>query len=152
MASAFERLASILAESIDRTEKARALAECIRRARSYHWVGLYDVGSSHITAVAWTGQEAPAFPQFPRTQGLNGAAVQQGTPVVVQDVSKDPRWLTTFGTTRAEAIFPVRASDAGAVVGTIDVESERVGAFGEEDVLFLTAAARAIRSFWHLPG
>lgn len=148
MPSAFERIADILSEPIGRSEKARALAECIRRARSYRWVGLYDVDPVSITAIAWTGTEPPAHPRFARNQGLNGAAVRERGSVIVQDVTKDSRWLTTFGTTRAEAIFPVLASDHGPVVGTIDVESDRVGAFGQEDELFLTAVAQAVRPFW----
>src|SRR5262245_18491264 len=98
-----------LAESCgDRAIRGRAAAEFIRAARGYRWVGLYDVTPSHITAIAWRGQDAPAHPSFPRSQGINGAAVAAGTPVVVQDVRQDPRYLTTFGTTRAEAVFPIR--------------------------------------------
>lgn len=55
---------------------------------------------------ASTGVDAPAHPTFPSTHGLNGAAVARKQPVVVQDVSKDARYLTTFGATKTEAIFP----------------------------------------------
>jgi GAF domain-containing protein len=113
---------------------------------AYHWVGLYDVTPTHICAIAWTGAVAPAFPSFPRSQGLNGAAVDSGQPLVVQDVRQDPRWLTTFGTTKAEAIFPVRMH--GSIVGTIDVESDRVGAFTAADERFLTGAAEVLRPLW----
>jgi len=94
-------------------------------------VGLYDVTATEIRAIAWTGAVAPAFPNFPRSQGLNGAAVTSGQPVIAQDVARDPRWLTTFNTSKAEAIFPVTLH--GTIVGTIDVESDRVGAFTSDD-------------------
>ncbi len=126
--------------------KARVLARALQQARGYHWVGLYDVTPTEIRAIGWTGPAVPTFHTFPRSQGLNGAAVASGRPVVVRDVSKDPRWLTTFGTTRAEAIFPVAL--AGLVVGTIDVESDRVGAFSPADKAFLEAAAQALAPFW----
>ena len=51
---------------------------------------------------------APAFPVFPRTHGLNGAAVVEQRPIVINDVRNDSRYLTTFGTTLAEAIVPVQ--------------------------------------------
>src|SRR5262245_50438710 len=99
------RLETIVRAPGERRTRARAAAECIRAARSYHWVGLYDVTPSRIRALAWTGLNAPTHPTFPREQGLNGAAVRTGAPVVVQDVRKDPRYLTTLGVTMAEAIF-----------------------------------------------
>jgi L-methionine (R)-S-oxide reductase len=146
MSDVYTGLRTILGKPLDRIDRARALADVLQRARAYHWVGLYDVTPNHITAIAWTGGLAPAFPSFPRCQGLNGAAVASGRALMVQDVSQDPRWLTTFGTSRAEAIFPV--SVRGAVVGTIDVESDRIGAFTKADEEFLAGAAEILRPLW----
>jgi GAF domain-containing protein len=127
---------------------AREAANLIREAGTYRWVGLYDVTLTEIVAIAWTGSEAPAYPRFPVSQGLNGAAVATGQPVVVQDVSGDPRYLTTFGSTRAEAIFPVAVPDDGRIIGTIDVESDRIGAFRAEDEVFLKDCARVLLHIW----
>ena len=98
-------------------------------------------------AVAWTGSESPGHPTFPVDQGLNGAAASARAPIIVQDVRHDSRYLTTFGSTRAEAIFPV-LSAAGPVLGTIDVESERIDAFRSEDEVFLNRCATEIASLW----
>jgi glc operon protein GlcG len=142
-----QRANEALSSQLARAEKARAVAELVRAERNFHWVGLYDVSETSIAAVAWTGASPPAFPTFPVTKGLNGAAVAQKRAIIVQDVSKDARYLTTFGQTQAEAIFPVLSTE-GKVVGTIDVESERVNAFGAEDVAFLTACASLLAPLW----
>ena len=71
-----------------------------------------------------------------------------GEPVIVQDVTKDARYLSTLNSTRAEMIMPVRARAGGAVVGTIDAESDRAQAFGERDRAFLSACAEALRPLW----
>jgi GAF domain-containing protein len=139
-------LAAIAARDDDRTARASDAAECIRRAGDFHWVGLYDVRSTEICAIAWTGPNPPAFPAFPKTQGLNGAAVADGYPLVVNDVRSDPRYLTTFGTTRAEAIIPVRLGDR--IAGTIDVESDRVNAFSSDHAQFLRRCAAALAPLW----
>ena len=97
--------------------------------------------------IAWSGPSAPTYPRFPRTAGLNGAAVRTGEPVIVQDVSADPRYLTTLSSTRAEAVVPVKSA-AGVVVGTIDVESERAGAFTDADRALLEACAAALAPLW----
>lgn len=142
-----EQLRSLATSPAERALRAHQAAKYIRAARNYHWVGLYDVTPSHVSAVAWTGTRAPAFPTFPRSQGINGAAVAAGAPVVVQDVRQDPRYLTTFGATRAEAIFPVRGPN-DVIVGTIDVESDRINAFSEEDERFLQECAVALAPLW----
>src|SRR5262245_46428199 len=83
----------LLASGMPRTDKARLLAVLIQYPRQYHWVGLYDVSSDQISAIGWTGKEPPAFPTFPVSKGINGAAVAEKKPVIVQDVSKDERYL-----------------------------------------------------------
>jgi putative methionine-R-sulfoxide reductase with GAF domain len=124
------------------------LAVLIQHARRYHWVGLYAVSTEQISAIAWTGDQPPAFPTFLVSEGINGVAVAQRKPVVVPDVSNDDRYLTTFGSTRSEAIFPVFSADSETVVGTIDVESDRVNAFDAQDVDFLNECAVLLRPLW----
>ncbi len=133
--------------ALARVEKARALAEVIRAAGDYRWVGLYDVSPDEVAAVAWTGADAPAFPRFPVTQGLCGAAVSSRAPVIVGDVTRDPRYLTTFGSTRSEIVVPVVGA-AGSVLGLIDVESERLHAFAAGDRAFLESCASALLPLW----
>jgi L-methionine (R)-S-oxide reductase len=147
-----QRVAALLQLSMSRAEKAKALAELIRAERNYHWVGIYDVSATHIWVVGWTGPQAPTFPSFPRSKGLNGAAVAASTPVIVQDVTADSRYLTTFGNTRGEAIFPVLSPDRSRALGTIDVESDRVDAFGAEDETFLQECTTLLRPLWHQAG
>ena len=132
----------------DPARKAGRAADILRRGGSYRWVGIYEVTADEIALLGWSGPGAPASARFPKTKGLNGAAVQARSTLIVQDVRNDPRYLTTFGTTRAEMIVPLRSRETGEVVGTIDVESERVDAFRDEDRLFLESAALALASLW----
>lgn len=142
-------LAAIAVGNDDRATRAKEAAEQIRRARGFHWVGLYDVTPSEISAIAWTGTAAPAFPAFPRTQGLNGATVAEQRPIVINDVRNDSRYLTTFGSTLAEAIFPIRSGET--LVGTIDVESDCVNAFTADDAQFLEQCAQILAPLWSPP-
>ena len=145
-ASALERIRAIAASADLRKLRARSIAEAIREAGEYHWVGLYDVTASRVEAIAWTGDQRPAYPVFPTTRGLTGAAIAAGEPLIVPDVSRDPRYLRTLPGSRAEAIFPVAVE--GAIVGTIDVESDRTDAFTSRDEQFLRECAQAVVSLW----
>ena len=132
-----------LQDALSRGEAPARIAELVRAARGYRWVGLYAVGKTEISASAWTGVEAPSFPRFPVSQGLCGAAVQSRAPVVVGDVRTDSRYLTTFGSTCSEIVVPVM-DGGGKVLGLIDVEGEKVDAFTDDDEKFLQDCARAL--------
>jgi putative methionine-R-sulfoxide reductase with GAF domain len=148
---ALERLAQLAEDGSKHRAVWQEAANLIRQAGDYRWVGLYEVFDAAISAIAWTGTVAPAFPRFPRNMGLSGVAVDTAAAVVSQDVANDPRYLTTFATTGSEAIFPV-IGDSGLVIGTIDVECDRINAFLPEDEDFLRACSIALRPLWLAPG
>jgi L-methionine (R)-S-oxide reductase len=140
-------LRSIAGSADDREAKARLIAELIRAAGEYRWVGIYDVTPDEIAAIAWSGAGDPSFPRFPVTQGLNGAAVSSGSAVIVGDVTRDARYLTALGDTRSEMIVPVK-NESDTVVGTVDVESEIVDRFTEADRVFIERCALEIAPLW----
>ena len=121
-------------------EQLAQMAEMIRAARDYRWVGIYKIVRGDFVIVAKTGECPPAYPRFPVTQGLAGAAVEAKQTIMVADVHKDPRYLPTFGSTNSEIVVPVM-TESEKVVGLIDVESEKLNAFSEEDRDFLEHAA-----------
>lgn len=137
--------------SEDRSAKARRAVGVIRTLGPYRWAGLYDVQAAEIAVIAWDGPEAPTHPRFPATKGLNGAAVSSKRPVIVQDVAQDSRYLTTIGGTRGEMIQPV-LNESGIVVGTIDVESDRINAFTVRDEEILAACAEKLLWLWSATG
>ena len=116
------------------------MAEMIRAARGYRWVGIYKIMRGDFVIVAKTGTCPPAYPRFPITQGLAAAALESKKSIMVADVHKDPRYLPTFGSTQSEIVVPV-ITESEKVVGLIDVESEKLNAFTEADRDFLEHAA-----------
>ncbi len=118
----------------------KQMAEMIRAACNYRWVGVYKLCRGELTIVAGTGDDPPAYSRFPVTQGLCGAAVESCATVVVDDVRKDTRYLPTFGTTRSEIVVPV-ISKSERVVGVIAVESAKLNAFSHRDQQVLERVA-----------
>jgi L-methionine (R)-S-oxide reductase len=133
-------LRTLLLENPDRLSAAKRAAESIASERHYRWLGIYEVTSVDIGMIACTGNTPPAFPRFAITKGLCGSAVALRSIVNVGNVQEDPRWLTTFGTTRSEIIVPV-ATTHGRIAGLIDVESDALNAFSREDEQFLSRCA-----------
>lgn len=130
-----------------RAEKAKHLAEGIRKLGEYRWVGIYDVGVEEVSILAWSGSGEPEFPKFPLSKGLTGAAIAEKKAIIVGDVRNDARYLTAFGSTLSEIIVPV-LSPTGSVIGTVDVESERVNAFIDRDADMIQQCIAAALPLW----
>jgi len=128
--------------------RMRQLVEMIRAARDYRWVAIYKIVNEEFLIQAETGDEPPAYPQFPITQGLCGAALDSGKPIIVGDVQHDPRYLPTFHTTRSEIIVPM-INQHHKILGMLDAESDKENAFGDEDQQFLERAAGLIAHCLH---
>jgi L-methionine (R)-S-oxide reductase len=139
----------ILESDRRRIEKAKLVAEKIRLAGKYKWVGLYDVKEKEITIISCSGRSEPAFTSFPKDKGLNGRAVVKRQTVIVNDTEKDEDYLLTFTNTKSEIIVPVFTADGQTITGTIDAEGEVKDAFTIMDADFLENCAAAIQSLWN---
>jgi GAF domain-containing protein len=129
-------------------KRLKQLVEMIRSARDYRWVGIYKIVNKDFVILAGSGDEPPAYPRFPKTQGLCGAVLESGRSLIVGDVHKDVRYLPTFHTTQSEIIVPMK-NDHKKIVGMLDAESEKLNAFDDEDRQFLERAGGLIAHCLH---
>jgi sigma-B regulation protein RsbU (phosphoserine phosphatase) len=75
-------------------------------------------------------------------KGLVGYAAQHRQPVLVPDVSQDPRYIQLNPETRSELVVPLIYKDR--VIGVLDLEHTRRGYFREAHVRTLTTLAAQI--------
>jgi len=136
----------ILNSNQARQEKLRQVAEKIRAARTYSWVGICDINENEIRIIASAGRSEPAIPSFPRDKGLNGRAIAKRRTVIVNDTDKDEDYLLTFTNTKSEIV--VLVFNKQQIVGSIDVESETINAFDNDDARFLEECAEKISGLW----
>ena len=67
--------------------------------------------------------------------GLVGAAVQEGRPLLVNDVHAEPRYVEAVPGSRAELVVPLRRK--GRVIGALNLLSDTTGQFTETDEAIL---------------
>src|SRR5580700_4294 len=77
-------------------------------------------------------------------EGITGAAAATRSPIVVDDVRQDPRYLNALDAVRSELAVPMLAR--GRLVGVIDLQSTRLRAYSEQDrsLIRLIAARVAV--------
>jgi L-methionine (R)-S-oxide reductase len=109
---------------------------------TYSWVGFYIVDGQDLQLDAWSGPVATEHVRIPIGKGVCGFAAKAGRTEIVSDVSKDPRYLQCFPSTKAEIVVPV--FQGGVIIGEIDVDSDQLDAFSSVDREFLEAVARKL--------
>ncbi len=113
------------------------------RLAAQHWGAGEDLGE--VRAGAWTIS----------LEGICGRAFTSAEPALVPDVENDPAFLSFPGSrTRSELAVPVAID--GQVLGVINLESPRIGAYGAAEVAAVNAwietVRDAIRGFYSIPG
>jgi len=106
------------------------------RMLKYNWVGFYMIETTSngeppmLVLGAFQGAMTPHI-RIALHQGICGAAASTGKTVIVDDVSKDPRYLACSLETKSEIVVPVFVR--GKVVGELDIDSHFPSAFKDED-------------------
>lgn len=132
-----------LAKALSEESPAKALSTSVHLLREssdhFDWVGIYLVLENDLLLAAYAGDEETEHVRIPIGQGVCGSAAKEGATIIVPDVSKDPRYLMCFASTRSEIVVPIKGSKG--VLGEIDIDSSRLSAFNQNDREILEQAA-----------
>lgn len=128
------------------SELLRKIGTLTKRLVDYHRFGilLADDQAQTFNAVISLKQDEhmPEKSTIPFGQGIVGAAGILRQPVVVPEVSKDPRYIPTYPDTRSEMTVPLIYRDR--VIGVIDLESPQPNYFNDDHVRILSTLAPQI--------
>ena len=144
-ADAFETLAEIgrdVAALMDLDELLSRIAQLTRRVVDYRTFGILLLNESTKELemkVAVQFGDRVALPKVPLGEGLVGYSALHREPVLVPDVSTDPRYIKVVEDVRSELVVPMLLKDR--CVGVFDLESPELDAFTKRDVEILTLLA-----------
>ena len=144
-AEAFETLAEIgrdVAAVLDLDELFSRIAQLTKRVIDYRTFGILllneERGELEMQLALQYGEKV----QVPRVrlgEGLVGYAALHREPVLVSDVSQDPRYIKVVPDVRSELVIPMLLKDR--CIGVVDLESPELDAFSKRDVEILTLLA-----------
>ena len=104
------------------------------RMLKYNWAGFYmlEPGTQPpVLALGAADGATTPHTRIPLNQGICGAAASSGKTIVVDDVTKDPRYLACSLETKSEIVVPVFVH--GKIAGELDIDSHFPAAFTAED-------------------
>lgn len=131
---------------------AQALMEHIamhlhEKMTRYNWTGFYLVDpadANYLIVGPYSGSFAPNA-RIPLDRGLCGAAASTGRVVVVQDVSKDARYLAGSNMVKSEIVVPIFANKK--LASELDIESYFADTFTKAEQEFVEACAAVVANY-----
>jgi GAF domain-containing protein len=108
---------------------------------SFFWTGFYRLVDGDLVVGPYQGPIACMV--LERHKGVCWASVDRGEPVLVPDVHAFPGHIACDSRSQSEVVVPLRDA-GGAVVGVLDVDSEKPNAFSGGDVEGLARIAAMI--------
>jgi len=143
-AEAFETLAEIgrdVAAVLDLDELFSRIAQLTKRVIDYRTFGILLLNDALELEMKLAVQygERVQVPRVRLGEGLVGYAALHREPVLVSDVSQDPRYIRIVPDVRSELAIPMLLKDR--CIGVVDLESPELDAFSKRDVEILTLLA-----------
>lgn len=96
----------------------------------FFWTGFYRVLGERLIIGPYVGTPGCLF--IPIGKGVCGAAAQRGETIIVPDVHQFPGHIACDARSRSEIVVPVFDRD-GALRSVLDVDSDQLDAFDEQD-------------------
>jgi sigma-B regulation protein RsbU (phosphoserine phosphatase) len=143
-ADAFETLAEIgreVGSILDVEALLTRIAQLTKQLIDYRTLGIFLLNDEHQLEihVAVKYGETVHIPRIGLGEGLVGYAALHKEPVLVPDVSLDPRYIKVVDDVRSELAIPLLVKDR--CIGVIDLESPEPDAFSKRDVEIMTLLA-----------
>lgn len=150
-------VSQIIAGILDFDDLLRETANLIHQKFGYYHVGIGLVEGDYVVYRARAGAGEPRdvveiadvagtfMPNMLQVgkQGLTGRAAATGQPIIVPDVTRDPRHVPLAGLqTRSEAVVPIKSKEV--VIGVLDVQSEKLNQFDQSDIDILQSLANQL--------
>jgi L-methionine (R)-S-oxide reductase len=134
------------------TPTAKSLMERIahrlhEKMTLYNWVGFYlsdpaDPGA--LLVGPYAGSFTP-HARIPLNTGLCGAAASSGQILVVQDVTKDPRYLAGSPLVKSEIVVPIFVNKK--LAAELDIDSYFAGTFNKTEQAFVETCASVLANY-----
>lgn len=126
----FPQLEALLAGETDPVANLANAAAALREAFGFLWVGFYLVKGNELVLGPFQGPIACSRIGF--GHGVCGTSWQRQETMIVPNVDEFPGHIPCSSSSRSEIVVPIFGSD-GSVIGVLDIDSDRLNDFSEND-------------------
>ena len=128
------QVAALLEGETDVIAKMANVAAVLHETFGFWWTGFYRVAGDELVLGPFQGPVACMH--IPFGKGVCGTAWKRNETVIVPDVEQFPGHIACSSASRSEIVVPVHGPD-GTVTAVLDIDSDRLATFDEEDRVWL---------------
>ena len=128
------QLTALLEGETDAIAKMANVAAVLHETFGFWWTGFYRIVGDELVLGPFQGPVACMH--IPFGKGVCGTAWKRNETVVVPDVEQFPGHIACSSASRSEIVVPVHGAD-GTVTAVLDIDSDRLATFDEEDRIWL---------------
>ena len=129
----YRQIESLVEAERDPIARMANVAAMIHHTFRFWWTGFYRVVGEELILGPFQGPLACTRIRCGR--GVCGTAWEQARTIVVPDVEQFPGHIACSSASRSEIVVPILRD--GVVVSVLDIDSELLATFDEEDQLWL---------------
>jgi len=117
-----------------------------KKLSHYNWTGFYlaDVEHKLLHLGPYVG-EATDHTTIPFGKGICGQAAETNQTFLVDDVNAESNYISCNINVKSEIVVPIIKE--GVVLGQIDIDSNTIAAFKEQDQLLLETICKALAPY-----
>ena len=117
-----------------------------KKLSHYNWTGFYlaDVENKLLHLGPYVG-EATDHTTIPFGKGICGQAAETNQTFLVDDVNAESNYISCNINVKSEIVVPIIKE--GIVLGQIDIDSNTIAAFKEQDQLLLETICKALAPY-----
>lgn len=142
--SLLPQLTGLVSGETNRVANLANLAAALRQTFGFFWVGFYLVEEDELVLGPFQGDIACT--RIGYGKGVCGAAWQEATTQWVPDVDAFPGHIACSSQSRSEVVVPIMVDDE--VVAVLDVDSDQLNDFDEQDIEGLQSVASLVATVW----
>lgn len=139
LALLMETLAQV-AISVELQPTLQILLDSLRKVVPFDAGGIFVLDGARQVVRAQATRGYPVDFEMPATQGIVGAVIRSGEPRLAPTAGTDPAYVPLRTSAAAQLAVPL-ASPRG-VIGAIALDSDRSGAFDQDDLAFVASFAQ----------
>ena len=128
------QVAALVEGETDVIAKMANIAAALHETFGFWWTGFYRVVGEELVLGPFQGPVACMH--IPFGKGVCGTAWKRNETVVVPDVEEFPGHIACSSASKSEIVVPVHGT-GGEVTAVLDIDSDSLATFGEEDRVWL---------------
>jgi GAF domain-containing protein len=131
--SLIPQIKALVGDEKDLVANQANIAAVLKEAFGFLWVGFYNVREDMMILGPFQGPIACT--RIRKGKGVCGTVWETKKPIVVDNVDEFDGHIACSTLSKSEVVIPL--IQEGQVIGVLDVDSDQLASFDENDVLYL---------------